>query len=176
MNHLDNTTFNLYLDDALDAKTRAHADAHLAACETCQRELAELRALVSTFEMWRDEPIPRDVSRVVVARLAERPLPANVSRWGALVLGAQIIFATLLFVWALPLVLRVLSGVSFGALPTLSLSPLTNFAALFNDFALPFPQLGLWVWGLVVLGAGIAWLIGNRLIFSFLQNQQEAAQ
>lgn len=187
MNHLDNTTLNFYLDDALDAKARAHADAHLAACETCQRELAHLRALVSTFETWRNEPIPRDVSRVVVARIAERPLPANVSRWGALVLGAQIIFATLLFVWALPLVLRVLNVLNLAPFPifdstsigVFELGQLPTFDSLrFNDFnfALPLPALGLEIWAALILGGAVVWFVSNRLLLQSLENTREVSQ
>ncbi len=171
MNHLDNTTLNFYLDDALDAKARTHADAHLASCESCQRELAQLRALGSTFETWRNEPIPRDVSRVVIARITERPLPVNVSRWGALVLGAQIILATLLFVWALPLVLRVLNVLNLAPFPTFD-------ASRFNDlnFALPLPALGLGIWAALILGGAVVWFVSNRLLLQSLENTREVSQ
>ena len=171
MNHLDNTTLNLYLDDALDAKTRAHADAHLAACEICQRELDELRALVSTFETWSNEPIPRDVSSVVVARIAQRPLPANVSRWGGLVLGAQIILAALLFVWGLPVVLRVLNVLSLAPFPTFDASRFDDF-----NFALPLPAVGLGIWAALILGGAVVWFISNRLLLQSLENTREVSQ
>ena len=40
MSHLDNSTLNYYLDDALDAPARARVDAHFASCPTCASELA----------------------------------------------------------------------------------------------------------------------------------------
>ncbi len=175
MNHLDNTTLNLYLDDALDAEMRAHADAHLASCDSCQRELAALRALVPTFDAWREEPIPRDVSRIVVARIATRPVPA-VSRWGAVVLSAQILFAVLMFMWALPLFVRVSSGVPLDSFPAWSWNPWAELGTLPNDFALPFPVLGMWTWTLVLVGVVAIWLVCNRLILTTLKSKQEARQ
>ena len=44
--HLPVTTRASYVDDALDAEARAAADRHLAACDICRAELAELTDLV----------------------------------------------------------------------------------------------------------------------------------
>lgn len=44
--HLSVSTVASYVDDALDAEARAAADRHLAVCESCRAELAELTDLV----------------------------------------------------------------------------------------------------------------------------------
>ena len=44
--HLSVAVIASYVDDALDGEARATADRHLAVCETCRAELAELSDLV----------------------------------------------------------------------------------------------------------------------------------
>ena len=51
--HLSVAMVASYVDDALDAEARATADRHLAVCEACRAELAELSDLVL------DAPTPR---------------------------------------------------------------------------------------------------------------------
>ncbi len=176
MKHLDTTTLNLYLDDALNANTRTSIDAHLAACELCQRELASLRALFASFDAWRAEPLPRDVSAQVMTRIAKRPSPAFVSRWGAMLLSAQVLCGGLILLWALPTVLRVASGLPLAPMPTFQFDPIANVAAMIEMYSLSIPSVALWVWVGVMIGIAVVWLIGNRLVFNSLQSKQEASQ
>ena len=176
MNHLDLTTLNLYLDDALDTNARAQADTHLATCETCQRELASLQSLATTFHAWSAEPIPHDVSLTVMTRLANRPAPAFVSRWGPVLLGGQVLFATLVLLWLLPMLLRFLDGLPFEFVPTFALSDFRNLVQVSTTFALPLPPLALWIWLVALVGIVAAWLIGNRLLFSSLEHSRSTSQ
>jgi hypothetical protein len=163
MNHLDNTILNLYLDDALDAQTRAGVEAHAAECETCRRELEAMRALSASVEAWRTEPIPQDLSVPVLSRLAKRPAPALVSRWGAALLAVQAVSGALILIWLLPTLVRMLGGL-VGILPAFDWGVVDPLRNVTSSFAVSFPSLALWVW-IVALGAGaIVWLVGNRLM------------
>ena len=46
-----------YLDDALDAETRARFDAHLQLCDGCRNFLEQFRATVRTVGKIRDEQL-----------------------------------------------------------------------------------------------------------------------
>lgn len=176
MSHLDNTTLNLYLDDALEAAARANADAHLASCRVCASELASLRALAASFDAWQAEPIPHDLSARVMQRVAQRPAPANVARWGAFLLGAQVLVVVGLFIWFLPTLTRILPQFAAVPLPSVTLNPFANFSVWSETLAVSLPSLGIWVWGLLLMGGAIVWLVANRLIFNSLKHTPEASQ
>ena len=53
---LDAMTLAAYLDDTLDARERARADAHLARCAKCARAVEELRAIMSGLEPGSEDP------------------------------------------------------------------------------------------------------------------------
>ena len=175
MKHLDPTTLNLYLDDALDAGARARADAHLATCAECSKELAAFRALTATFDTWRAEPIPHDISATVMTRLATRPAP-TVSRWGALVLGVQVVLVGFLLTWFVPVALRVLNGLPFDLTPTLNFSALTNVIDNVSALSLPFPTVAPGILIAALLGVAVIWLIGNRLLLQSFNITQETSQ
>jgi anti-sigma factor ChrR (cupin superfamily) len=76
-----------YGAEALSAEEAVAAEAHIARCQDCQRELASVRALVERFAAW-----PTDVLRApaaLQARLADRiaretgkdPAPPPARRW-----------------------------------------------------------------------------------------------
>ncbi len=176
--HLDFTTLNLYLDDALDATARARVDAHLAQCDACRAELNALHQVADTFAAWRSEPIPRDVSAPVMARVRQRPVPGSRARWGVAALGAQVALIILLVAWALPQLLRALTGVNLppALLPAWNWKlPMFSLPAL-PGASFPLPALSLWMWGALLAGAVILWLIGNRLVWRTLANKREALQ
>ncbi len=173
--HLDTATLNLYLDDALDAKTRALSDAHLVTCADCRHELEGLRTVFSAFEVWRAEPIPRDVTPQVLARIAQRPVPQARVRWGAALLGAQLLIAGLLIVWVLPNLTHLVTGIPIvpSTLPTFQLPQLLQWLTTAPDlnFALPPFTVGMWL-GLIV-GSVALWLVAHRLILNSLARNQE---
>jgi anti-sigma factor RsiW len=77
MNHLSNETLNLYLDNTLDSRQRAAADAHLAVCEACQAELSALRRLFATIEALPLDLLPADLTARVLEQIAYVPEPQN---------------------------------------------------------------------------------------------------
>lgn len=182
MKHLDTTTLNLYLDDALDPSARAQADAHFATCAECQKELSALRALTAAFDAWHAEPIPHDISVSVMTRLATRPAAA-VSRWGAALLGAQVVLVGLFLTWLLPMALRVLNGLPFELTPTFDFSGLTHFVDTLSTLSLPLPSVAPWVLIAVLVGGAVIWLVSNglllrrnRLLLESVTTSQEASQ
>jgi hypothetical protein len=80
---MDTKLANLLLDpaaitDALPAK----AQAHLAACDCCRRELAELRATMALLDAWKTpEPNPYFITRLEACLREERE--AEPARWFA---------------------------------------------------------------------------------------------
>ncbi|MCC7161207.1 MAG: zf-HC2 domain-containing protein [Anaerolineae bacterium] len=176
MNHLDNPTINLYLDDALDAVARARADAHLAVCPVCAGELASLRALTTSFDAWQTEPIPHDLSVRVMQRVAQRPAPVNVSRWGAFLLAAQTLVAVGLFIWLLPILTRLLAQLTNISLPSVALNPFPDVSVWIGPLGVALPSFDIWVWGLVLGGGAVVWLVVNRLILSSLNRPLETSK
>lgn len=67
--HPSDEALNEYLDNALDAPARANVDAHLAGCSQCTAQLEMWRALFSELDTLTEEPLARDLSAGVLARL-----------------------------------------------------------------------------------------------------------
>lgn len=176
MNHLDNTTLNLYLDDALDARARAAADAHLAACPVCAGELDALRALSGVFANWHAESIPHDLSVQVMQRVAQRPAPAIVSRWGTLLLGAQVLMAVALVIWLLPTLSQLFTRLTNIPAPSFTWDFFSDVSNWGETFSILLPAWSGWVWGVLLAGGIVIWFIVNRLIFDSLNHTPEASQ
>ncbi|MBM3125162.1 MAG: hypothetical protein FJZ87_08810 [Chloroflexi bacterium] len=85
MNHLTDSQRNEYLDNALAPPARAAADAHLSACDSCRRALADLESLTSSLAALPDEPLTRNLVPSVLAAL---PRPRLALGW-KLALAAQ---------------------------------------------------------------------------------------
>lgn len=66
-----------YLDDMLDADERAHLEAHLADCGTCQRQLAELRQVRALLRALPQPALPRSFLLPVEGGEAASPAPAR---------------------------------------------------------------------------------------------------
>lgn len=68
-----------YALDALDADERAHFEAHLATCEDCRREVAELADVASTLAESSSTTPPADLKASVMSKLDEiaQDLPAQ---------------------------------------------------------------------------------------------------
>ena len=69
-----------YLDGELGPAEQAQFEEHLAACEACQRELAETRALFTVLGSLQEAPEPADFHQKVLAGLPHRPA-APAARW-----------------------------------------------------------------------------------------------
>lgn len=160
MGHLDDELLDRYADGALSAEERAAAEAHLAACDRCRGELAEMRGLIATFRAVPAEPLPIDLAPRVLARVGPGRREA---RRRALVglLVAQAALTVLLAAWVVP-ALRPIASPWVGFDP-----PLAELAA-----ALIPPRLAPLAWfgsaqaALAVAALAALWLIGNRLVLA----------
>lgn len=62
-----------YVCDALDAAERAAFEAHLATCDACAREVADLRETTAALAMAAAEPPPARLHAAVTAQIATTP-------------------------------------------------------------------------------------------------------
>ena len=75
--HIDGPEISAFLDGALAAAERGRADAHLAACDGCRRELESLRHMKRV--LWS---APRRSMPAALALSLEHRLVAGSPRWG----------------------------------------------------------------------------------------------
>jgi anti-sigma factor RsiW len=90
--HLNLETLHGLLDGALSPKETARAEAHLAACSKCSREIASLRAVFDSLASLPEEPLRLDLRPRVMAGI--EPVRRRRFRIGWL-LGAQLAGAAL---------------------------------------------------------------------------------
>lgn len=194
MNHLTTDILNLYLDDQLDEADRRSVEAHLVACPTCQRELADLRDLFAEIAALPPVVIPVDLTAAVLDRVRPQPWRAPLL-W--LIMLAQFGLTAALVLWLAPTLagqIQVGQVVSpaeavAGAFSTLAnwvasqLLPLQAALSSVRRAAETFSltastAISPLQWG-IMLGIGVLiWLVGNRLLFVTLaqeQQRQEAA-
>jgi anti-sigma factor RsiW len=94
----DEDWIDRYLDGELSPPNQERFEEHLAGCQTCQRDLAQARALFAVLEGLQDAPAPQDLLKEVLAGLPSRPA-ARAMRW---LLVAQAAAALLLLGLAYP--------------------------------------------------------------------------
>jgi anti-sigma factor RsiW len=81
MQHLDDQVLSDLADDALDARTRSDAEAHLAACDACFSRLQRMRVLVAqATALPATMPAPPDEWQRIRARLGHESR-VSVSPW-----------------------------------------------------------------------------------------------
>lgn len=99
MTHLDEETLQRVLDRELDPSAAADADAHLAACETCARRLAEAereeRRVLELLGALDHEP-----PRVDPESIADRAAPGP--RWRPLLAATVAFLVVGALAWAIP--------------------------------------------------------------------------
>ncbi len=159
MEHLSDELLDSYADGVLTPQERSAAEAHLAGCDRCRRELAALHELFATFAAVPTTPLPLDLAPRVLRRIA----PQSQRRYRWLAVGLLIVQALLALVLALWLV-------PSNAVPGL---PWFGFGQPISGLRgwLPprVPSLAMFAplqWALVVAGMTIFWLVGNRLILA----------
>jgi anti-sigma factor RsiW len=69
--HIDGIEISAFLDGALAAPDRARADAHLAACSSCRRELESLRHMKLVLSSAPRKNMPADLALSLEARLVK---------------------------------------------------------------------------------------------------------
>lgn len=164
--HLSDEQLNEILDDIEDRP----AHRHLNACDECRARLEELQAVFAALEALPEQPLRRDLTESVLARLPEK------RRAGSWPLAIQSALAVAL--------LAFLAG-EFGFSADLLLSQLTNWFSVpeIPTFVLPsfnftmsdfqWPSLGLELSSfnltLLFASAALLWLVGN---FSLLRGNR----
>ncbi len=188
--HLSLTTLNLYLDQALDAETRAAVEAHLAVCVQCKREFDALRGVFTALDALPAERIPVDIAPRVLAQIHATPLRSPLAK---VVLAAQFAFAALLGIWLAPLLagqslsvpppnfaaaLNVLTGLNTSYVEINPwLDSLASTGELFSRSPLGGISILEWLGVIVVLG--LIWLAGNRWLLANIKptrNHSEVLQ
>jgi anti-sigma factor RsiW len=188
--HLDDVTLNEYLDAALPADRMAAAETHLAGCRDCAARLSEQRALFAALEALPDEPLARDLSADVLARLRQARSPHwNITRLARAVFAFQALSALILLLTISAIGLRLpfslvdwsprqmTSQLMMEAMIMFSTDWLALQAALQNTWGaglamtsqLMAPSVAAlptlsWAVGLVALG--LLWLVSNGLLLS----------
>ncbi len=181
MNHLNEETFNAYLDVTLDPASRAEADAHLATCPECGARLASLRVMFTSLERLPDAGLARDLSvgvvKAIKAKQAARPALTPAIR---IMFVAQALLALVVAAIALPLGMRFLESLSDFELPVATINSLiSNFQFSFtlptletfiptNLFTvpaqLPVAEFSTLAMTIGLLGVTALWFVGNGLL------------
>jgi hypothetical protein len=124
--------FETERDQALiDAKGNSEAQSHLAACETCRKQLEELRATMSLMDAWEaPEPNPYFLTRLN-ARLGEEREAAPASWYEKL--RARLVYGS---GWSSGLTLRPIAAMALTAVVLISGGAYLGF----NDWNQPPAQ------------------------------------
>ena len=170
-----------YLDGELGPGGQAQFEEHMAACEACQRELAQTRALFAVLGSLQDAPVTSDFHQQVLAGLPHR-LATPVTRW---ILATQVALTLALLVIAYPTVAGWYARFSDWFSPGWLSAQITVVAAwaqntwawlasnLTIDLKEVWPRgLGLpWpLAALIVLTLVGFWVVGNRLLLASKPN------
>ncbi len=169
MNHLTESQLNETLDGELDARSLAAVEAHLAACDECRRASAGLQGLASTLEALQDEPLRRDLTPSVLAKIPQQHSRLAWKLALAAQAGAALGLSILVIPHLLPLVnLPNLEEILPRILPVIQLPSfhLSSFFPPPSSFIFhpsSFSIIFLAVSALVLWGVGNAILLKNRI-------------
>ncbi|MFZ5905066.1 MAG: anti-sigma factor family protein [Chloroflexota bacterium] len=163
--HLSDDQFNEILDDRAGEAARRHLDA----CAECRARLAELQVVFTALEALPEQPLRRDLTASVLARLPEKRR-ARAWSWTLAIQSALAVFLLAFLAREfgfstdalLPQLTNWLSAIQ---IPTFAL-PSFNFTMI--DFQLPSFDFELSSFNLTILfaSAALLWLVGN---FSLLR-------
>ncbi len=163
--HLSDEQLNEILDDRAGEAARRHLDA----CDECRARFAELQAVFTALEALPEQPLRRDLTASVLARLPEKRR-ARAWSW-TLAIQSALAAALLAFqarefgFSADALLPQVTSWLSILQVPTFIL-PSFNFALAdlqLPSFGVEFSSFNL---TLLLASAALLWLVGN---FSLLR-------
>lgn len=163
--HLSDEQLNEILDGSEDKSARRHLDA----CGACRARLAELQAVFAALEAVPEQPLRRDLTASVLARLPEERR-ARAWSWPLAIQSAMVIVLLAFLAGEFgfstnALLPQVTSWLSILQIPTFVL-PSLDFAL--TDFQLPSFDFEISTFNLTLLfaSAALLWLVGN---FSLLR-------
>ena len=183
MNQFDEFTLNEYLDGSLDEMTRQQVEQWLSESAEARAILAELQLTFSAMENLEDIPLEFDLSAAIVAQI-EGEETAVFPTWARWVAGIQLIAAVSIAIamwpiwqdWfstqqtALSIAIAQFEFPTFTFWQQLSVW-LTD---MWQQIQIIPPTIDLatnqWSWLLAL--AFLAWIAGNRLLFSENPNQR----
>lgn len=184
LDHLDEQTLNLYLDDRLSDPVRLRIDTHLGTCAPCRQRVEQYLFLFDELLLLPELPLERDLSPAVLAALAPAPpLPARLTT--TLVLQLLAALALLPLIWNLAAAegLRLARGwIAAGAEPVgrlwgqgvdSTVRAIGDLATGWSDIttaALPATLSPEWI-ALLLAAATVLWLAGNRALLRPLRRE-----
>ena len=162
MEHLSDELLDRYADGVLTPQERSAAEAHLAGCDRCRRELAAMHDLFATFAAVPTTPLPLYLDPRVLRRIAPQHTPRY--RWLAVgLLVVQALLALVLALWLVPS----LAADAVPGLPWFGFGqPISGLRGWLPPRVPPLAIFAPLQWALVVAGMTIFWLVGNRLILA----------
>jgi hypothetical protein len=183
MNEIDEALLNEYLDGTLDEDRRRDVEALLARSPEARAMLVDLKQLFADFEALSDVSLETDLSASIVADIESQSSSFRVnSRWLRFLLLGQLVVALLLFsrLWSsVPAWIENGRQAITAPLSSLDISPLLVWdeivawgTAVIEQINVPIPTINLPAgqWILLFALALIAWLAGNRLLFTANMN------
>ncbi len=196
MSHLDDSTLDGYLDSALPPARRAEVDSHLAACRECAARLDQMRALFIALDSLPESPLERDLAAGVLSIIRTSGLNPRPPRQLAPILralvAAQGLLALALLAAAVPFAAQLLQRpelTQFTSEATRLFSDLSSSVLLewnlvlaeagrlltlpASSPGLPLPPLSTLGLALVLLAAGLMWLVGNGVLLKEIANSRQ---
>jgi hypothetical protein len=174
-------TIHLYLDGELGLPERETFEIHLEQCQTCQVRLAELEALIAELVTLEELAAPNEIVDQVMAKLPATTPAQQQDALSWLVLASQVALGLGLIVFILPFITPVFNN-QLLRLPWVIFSEmfhsLSNWLTLstleFSNRLQAWPETMAFTWldlsplvaSAVVVGLGLAWLIGNTMLLS----------
>lgn len=170
MNHLTDSQLNEYLDAALEPAARRRVELHLQGCASCRARLHDLQFVFSNLATLPEIGLARDLSRAVLAQLANEQVrpwsPGFAAQLGAALGGV---------VWLAGEAVKAMHNLDLSflifSIPQMVLPP---FKLTFPQihFIIPSPQLIDIGWAnfstfslaLLIASAGALWVVGNAAL------------
>ena len=178
INHIQEIQYHEYLDNALDQAAQLVFDQHVAECQACRQELAELRQLFTAIESVPELYLRVDLSSSILDAIDKQ---AGLSRNWKLATAIQFGLASILIIISWPLLSTYYSLYEFPMINTDYGTALTGFSIQFNGYIIALSDsfntvfesisssqillgdIGVFVWP-IAIAATLLWLIGNGVL------------
>ena len=191
MNHLDNSTLNVYLDHGLGGSEHDAAEAHLQTCAACREKLNELQSVFVELDTLSEVNLENNLVPAILARLPQKTSVFVWTRVYAAQMGVVLGFMFWLGMQAVPFLrfpqdaLPKTPSVDLQILITRLLAiqiPMPQFRFhTFNfqlptfDLQMPTLMLEITTVQLITLSVSVVllWAVGNVILLRSRQEVQE---